>query len=60
MFVGAGELDAVWAPKEPALGAVAVLGPELSSMAGVRCTGAGAGEVGMGPWVLGAGTGEGS
>ena len=60
MSVGAGELDVVWPPQEPAPGAVALPGPELSSMAGVRCTGIGAGAVGMGPWAPGVAVGEGT
>ena len=36
---GAAEPGVVGAPKEPAPGAVALPGPELSSMAGVRCVG---------------------
>ena len=60
MSTGAGEPDVVWAPEEPAPSAVAVPGLELSSMAGVRCTGVGAGEVGVGPCALGVGIGEGT
>jgi hypothetical protein len=58
--VGAAEPDVVGAPEEPAPSAMALPGPELSSMAGMRCAGAEAGEVGAGLWVSCAGTGEGT
>jgi hypothetical protein len=58
--VGAAEPDTVGVPEELASGAMALPGPELSSMAGMRCVGTEAGEVGVGPWAVGAGGCEGT